>query len=104
MIDDILQYNRAFVERIERIRKMEASFNRVRKAVDALEKCLDEYCSLRPAIKELEEYQSSGLWLGDFEADERGELPKDLLRGVLSEDGLYNLLEEVKELAERQNL
>ena len=32
----------------------------------------------------------------DFEADERGELPKDLKRGVLSEDALYDLLEETE--------
>ena len=44
----------------------------------------------RPA---LQEYMDSGAWLSDFEADERGELPADLKRGVLSEDGLYNLLQ-----------
>ena len=40
----------------------------------------------------LEKYMSSGLWLKDYEYDERGKLPKALKRGVLSEDGLYNLL------------
>ena len=46
------------------------------------------------AIKEnaLSEYMSSGQWKEDFEADERGELPLNTPRGVLSEDGLYNLL------------
>lgn len=34
------------------------------------------------------------LWKEDFEADEQGLIPKDLKRGVLSEDGLYNLLQE----------
>jgi hypothetical protein len=29
-----------------------------------------------------------------YEADERGELPPDLKRGVLSQDALYDLLEE----------
>lgn len=29
----------------------------------------------------------------DYEADERGELPPDMKRGVLSQDALYNLLE-----------
>ena len=28
----------------------------------------------------------------DYEADERGELPPDLKRGVLSQDALYDLL------------
>ena len=32
-------------------------------------------------------------WKEDFEADEKGKLPKDLKRGVLSEDGIYNMLD-----------
>ena len=44
----------------------------------------------------LKEYYESGLWLSDYEADERGELPADLKRGVLSEDGLYNLLNDIE--------
>ena len=42
----------------------------------------------------------SSLWLSDFEADEAGELPEDLCRGVLSEDGIYNVLEEYEEQKE----
>lgn len=41
---------------------------------------------------ELVEYYESGQWLQDYEADERGELPRDLKRGVLSQDGLWELL------------
>ena len=40
----------------------------------------------------------SGMWLLDYECDERGGLPSDLKRGVLSEDMLYNLLCDVKPL------
>ena len=49
----------------------------------------------------LKEYMDSGQWREDYEADERGELPEWLLRGVLSEDGLYNMLEDVKRIKER---
>ena len=35
---------------------------------------------------------TSGEWLEDCEADERGELPPDLKRGILSQDALYELL------------
>ena len=41
---------------------------------------------------ELVDYYESGQWLKDYEADERGELPRDLKRGVLSQDGLWELL------------
>ena len=42
----------------------------------------------------LSEYYASPLWREDFEADEAGLLPKDLKRGVLSEDAVYDLLSD----------
>lgn len=47
-------------------------------------------------VQSLREYQVSGQWLKDYENDEKGKLPSELKRGVLSEDGLYNLLNEVE--------
>ena len=44
-------------------------------------------------LKQLSDYYESPAWKRDFVADEKGLLPKDLKRGVLSEDGIYNLLE-----------
>ena len=46
-------------------------------------------------IAELENYQESGQWLLDYKYDESGKLPVDLKRGVLSQDGIYNLLSEM---------
>ena len=43
-------------------------------------------------------YYHSPLWLSDYEADERGELPIDLKRGILSQDGFYDFLTELEEL------
>ena len=51
---------------------------------------------LTSALSTLEAYYTSPAWLSDFEADEAGLLPPDLKRGVLSEDGIYNLLEDFK--------
>ena len=45
-------------------------------------------------LKALSDYYSSSAWKRDYAADEAGLLPKDMKRGVLSEDGIYNLLEE----------
>lgn len=67
---------------IERITCMEALFDR------ALEE--------RVIPRELMDYYFGGQWLADYQADERGELPKDLKRGVLSEDGVWNLLSELE--------
>lgn len=74
---------------VKRIKKMEAYF-------DALQ--ADPHCkNADKMLKALREYSDSGLWLYDFEMDENGKLPKELKRGVLSEDGLYNLLCELKQ-------
>ena len=43
-------------------------------------------------FSQLREYSDSGLWLHDYELDENGALPKELKRGVLSQDALYDLL------------
>ena len=42
----------------------------------------------------LDEYYTSGKWQEDYEADEAGLLPEGLKRGVLSQDGVYDLLTE----------
>jgi len=66
--------------------------------VEHYERLFDEAAiSLDPEkLAALDAYYTSGLWLEDYEADERCELPPDLKRGVLSQDGLYDLLERMK--------
>ncbi len=39
-------------------------------------------------------YLGGGQWLRDYQADEQGRIPKGMKRGVLSQDGLYNLVTE----------
>jgi hypothetical protein len=82
---------------IERIQKMEVYFDTLSSVARNNPQILKEDINLQKMLYELTSYYESGQWLKDFEADERGELPKDLKRGVLSEDGVYNLLSEFKE-------
>lgn len=88
---------------LARIREMEEDFNRVREAVRSLDESLSEFEAVRPQIARLTGYQKSGQWLLDYEADERGELPgyPQLPRGVLSEDGLNNLLDDIASIFAR---
>ena len=79
------------MDRIERIKEMEVRLNRL---TDWLERSGP---SVAEDVRILEEYYQSPLWRSDFEADEAGELPADLPRGVLSEDALYNALAEYEE-------
>ena len=75
-------------EVIERIVKMEQYFDQL------LENPHREDRELM--LSALREYCDSGLWLKDYERDEKGLIPKDLKRGVLSQDGLYDLLCEAE--------
>ena len=86
---------------LARIQEMEHRFDHVRAVADALDKTLSDYEEAQRRIRELEAYQASGRWLADFEADERGELPKGLPRGVLSEDGLDTLFTDLADLRAR---
>lgn len=79
---------------IERITRMEALLDKSTETVKRLEKALDDFAALQPDIAELQAYYDSDDWRTDFEADEAGKLPKDLKRGVLSEDGIYDLLSD----------
>lgn len=72
-------------ETLRRIAHMEAVFDRLREAPDPV------------LLNELLDYYEGGQWLLDYQADERGELPPELKRGVLSQDGIWNLLEELSE-------
>jgi hypothetical protein len=82
--------------RIARICKMEQYFDEVAGIVRLNTDLLHHDESVKTKLNELVEYYEGGLWLQDYECDERGELPSDLKRGVLSEDGLYNLLSDVE--------
>ena len=66
--------------------------------VEKYERLFDEAAVSRDPEKLalLEAYYTSGEWREDYEADERGEFPPDLKRGVLSQDALYDLLEGEK--------
>ena len=70
------------LDRIERVEKYERLFDAAAAMHDP------------ETLALLDTYYTSGEWREDYEADERGELPPDLKRGVLSQDALYDLLEE----------
>ena len=79
-------------DRLERITRMERAFDEVREALDRDPAAAREDPAVREQLRLLTDYYESGTWLRDYESDERGELPPDLKRGVLSQDGLYDLL------------
>ena len=87
-------------EQIARIRKMERHLDRAMAAVKRLSTALDKWEDAQEAIAALDKYYGSEEWRQDFADDEAGLLPPDLKRGVLSEDAIWNLLTDCREMNE----
>lgn len=95
------------MEQIERIQHMEKILNEGIKAIEELSEAIEKYKAIKSQLEELNDYYTSELWQKDFSDDEQGKLPRDLKRGILSEDAIYNLMteqsdliKEIKELTE----
>lgn len=88
-------------EQIKRISAMEQCFEQAKQAMARLSAALDEYAEAETALRRLREYYGSEAWKRDFAADEKGLLPPNLKRGVLSEDGIWNLLSDWRDVQAR---
>ena len=84
-------------ERIKRIKKMEAKLDDVTPKIRAFEKSLNDMKAVFEDMKILSDYYSND-WRKDYEADEEGKIPKDLKRGVLGQDTLYDLFTDFYEI------
>ena len=89
------------MEQIARIRHMEQLFDLAKEAMEEVMMSLETYEKAQEAIAVLSEYYVSKEWKQDYADDEAGLLPKDLKRGVLSEDGIWNLLSDWQETKTR---
>ncbi len=89
------------MEQTERISLMEQRLRRATEAARALDAALDLYEAARPDVERLEQYYGSPEWWQDLADDQAGRLPDGLPRGVLSEDAIWDLLAEWRELRGR---
>ena len=85
---------------IERIKWMEQRFDKTLTAIK--DKSADSLNAIKEDVAELSKYYGSELWKLDFAADEAGRFPSGLKRGVLSEDGIWNLLSDYRELQKKK--
>lgn len=75
-----------------RVFKYNQKFDGVPEVVENAAIALDMLYDRWDDFIDLEEYMSSGQWLEDYEADERGELGPEIPKAVLSQDELYDAL------------
>ena len=80
------------MKQIERIQHMEKLLNFIIEARKEQHANQEKSARIQEAIRILAEYYGSDDWKRDFADAEAGLLPKDLKRGVLSEDGIWNVL------------
>ncbi len=91
-------------DNVSRIYQMEDILDTAIRKMDELERKIAEYREFQPEIRKLEAYYTSQQWKDDLALDEAGVLPEDLKRGVLSEDGIWNMLDRNMEILEMINL
>ena len=84
----------------DRIARMEKIFDKAQEILNKATEDPETFKAFQSEMKKLEEYYTGADWKEDFALDEEGRLPRNLKRGVLSEDGIYNLLERNREISE----
>ena len=81
---------------IDRVRRMESYFDCVRDAAEKEPFSARWDLPVQEMLQQLTAYFENGQWLADYICDEQGGFPPGLKRGVLSQDGLYDLLCGIK--------
>ena len=92
-----------YIERsVKRIKELESVFDEVSKTLKEEPIKLND-TEYQNKIKILVDYLDSGMWLKDYELDEKGLIDQSVKRGILSEDGLYNLIFEIEEFMQKED-
>lgn len=60
--------------------------------LDNLSKALEEFEDHQEELNKLEKYYYSEEFMKDYEASNKGEIPDDIIQGILTEDAIYDLL------------
>ena len=87
---------------LERIKCNEDKLDKLIYISKELENSLEKFQEMRVILKELNDYYGSSEWFLDKENYEKGNL-KQIKAGVSSEDGVWNLNEDIKELAKNMH-
>ena len=81
-------------DKIERIQRMEDYLNDYAKTLEDTKKAVDRLKEYQESYIQLRDYYSSQAYFDDLELSNQADFPADLPCGVLSEDAVYDLLDE----------
>ena len=82
---------------IERIEKNEERYDKIQINIKELHHSLENFKNNKKDLYLLKKYYESKNWIKDKDAYENNKIYK-IKAGVLSEDGVWNLLEDINEL------
>ena len=80
---------------------MESILDNATELMDNIEDAIKKFEDYQTEVDKLEKYYESQAWKEDLAMDEEGAISPGLKRGVLSEDGVYDLLERNKMMLQR---
>jgi len=86
-------------ESVKRIEHFEPILDKSKESVDSFKKSLEKFNNQCKNAKELSDYYGSEEWFSDFDAYENGEIDKNIKCGVLSEDEVFDVIEEYRSIA-----
>ncbi len=88
-------------QQLENIKEMEALLDQLSALVLQSEEMVTKMEQAQPDFRKLMDYYDSGEWRKDNEDHNSGTFPEDLKCGVLSEDAVYNLYGDFRNMALR---
>lgn len=80
--------------KIERIQRMESYLNDYAKTLEETKQAMEQLKEHQESYIQLRDYYSSQVYFDDLELSNQADFPADLHCGVLSEDAVYDLLDE----------
>ncbi len=89
---------KTYREQLDRLIHMEQLCDRISQALSSKENAYEQLLNLQDDIRELTEYYESPAWLEDYDAEQHDVFPKDMSRGILAEDTLYDLLLDIDQI------
>ena len=81
-------------DKIQRIQRMESHLNDYAKTLEETKKAVDQLREHQENYIQLLYYYSSHAYFDDLDLSNQADFPTDLPCGVLSEDAVYDLLDE----------
>lgn len=86
-------------QQFKHIKQMEHILNQMNELMETLRTTHAQWAEVQADYDALVSYYGSAQWHADNEAYDRGEIPKELPCGVLSEDAVFNLIAEQQAVA-----